>query len=117
MSSEGVWSRLQYAIDTEQTRMRVFDWDQAARIILEEQPREVSAGLGLDWSWTGGRIFAWSRPVFNDYTYLSSCWATPEIDVDGHVFPCWIWQDLTEWDESTKWPDSALQILGVYRNN
>lgn len=89
----------------------VFDWDKAAQLIRERQPKEASAGLAQDWEWTGGLIFAAGEPVLDSYTFLSSTWATPELDMDGEVIPCWRWRAETEWDSGTKWPESALAIL------
>jgi hypothetical protein len=92
---------------------RVFDWDRAAALIREREPREASAGLGGDWEWTGGSIWRDGAPVPRDetYTYLSSTWATPELDLDGEVIDCWVWRDGSGWDSDTYWPDSALAIL------
>lgn len=94
-----------------ENRMRVFDWNKAATLIKERKPKYADAGLGGDWEWTGGEIFSNGKVVTNSYTYLASCWAIPEIDIDGDVIPCWSWMDETEWDEHTKWPDSARKIL------
>ena len=92
-------------------RPRVFDWDKAARIIREKQPREASAGLRDDWEWTGGTIYEDGHPVRDDYTYLASNWAIPELTLDGETMECWTWEDETKWDADTKWPKSALKIL------
>lgn len=70
-------------------RRRVFDWDRAARFIVEYKPRRVEAGLRDDWEWTGGTIYEDGCPVRDDYTYLASTWAIPEIALDGDVEPCW----------------------------
>lgn len=51
----------------------------------------------------------------DDYTYLASTWATPVLSYkDGEVeleFPCFVMEHDTEWNEKTKWPESALKIL------
>ena len=92
--------------------VRVFDWEKAARRIREVKPRKASAGLRSDWEWTGGTIYAGGQPVLDDYTYLASTWATPELDLDGDVEECWRFQkDTPGWDSSTKWPPEALAIL------
>ncbi len=69
--------------------MMVFDWVRAARIIKELQPQEASAGLEEDWENTGGRIFVDGKPYTDDYTFLASTWATPQLLLDGKLFDCY----------------------------
>lgn len=92
---------------------KVFDWDKAARLITEKQPQEASAGLSGDWEYTGGPIYRSGEPVSEDdtYTYLSSTWATPELDMDGEVIDCFVMNSECEWNAETYWPESALKIL------
>ena len=101
---------------------KVFDWDKAARLIKQHQPRFASAGLSEDWSCTGGTIYADGRVIgidekdnddFATYTYLSSTWATPTLRMDGVEYQCYVMENNTEWEYDTKWPQSALDILGV----
>jgi len=97
-------------------RVKVFDWDKAARLIRERGAREARAGLAGDWEWTGGAILKVGFPVaqHDTYTYLSSTWATPEIEIDGILEDCWCWQDDSPgWDEHTYWPESAKALLCV----
>ena len=90
----------------------VFDWDKAAKRITEVHPESASAGLRGDWEWTGGEIYRDGEPVRSEYTYLASTWATPELEMDGDVEPCYRMQsEVPNWDSGTKWPDSALKIL------
>lgn len=92
----------------------VFDWDKAARLIAERKPQTASAGLSGDWEWTGGEIYRDGKPVPADdtYVYLSSTWATPELELDGDVIDCFLMKSQTPgWDEKTYWPASALAIL------
>lgn len=92
--------------------MKVFDWDKAARLILEYGAYEAYAGLGGDWEYTSGLIYRDGKPVTNDYTYLASTWATPEIEIDGTTMDCYRMESETPgWDAGTKWPSSALAIL------
>ena len=91
--------------------LMVFDWDKAARIIAERKPKQAEAGLRGDWEWTSGTIYEDGEPVHDDYTYLASTWATPELDIDGEIIDCYVMQSETEWDSDTKWPESALAIL------
>jgi hypothetical protein len=88
----------------------VFDWIKAAEIIKSEKPQRVSAGLRSDWEYTGGEIYRDGEIVTDDYTFLASTWATPEICVDGDVRDCYVVGHPT-WDAGTKWPDEALAIL------
>jgi hypothetical protein len=93
-------------------RLRVFDWEKAARLIVERKPELASAGLQDDWDWTGGVIARNGDPVRDSYTYLASMWAIPEIGLDGELIDCWKYKDETPgWDSHTKWPPEALAIL------
>lgn len=92
----------------------VFDWNKAAHLIKERNAKYANAGLEGDWEWTGGNIWDVSKGgiVEDDYTYLSSTWATPEIEIDGETEDCYLMQSQTEnWDSETKWPDSAKAII------
>lgn len=95
--------------------LMVFDWDKAAQLIRENKPETVSAGLRGDWEWTGGTIWENGEPDMESYTYLSSTWAVPEIDLDGEIIECFKMQSETnEWDSRTKWPDNtANEARGV----
>ena len=92
--------------------LMVFDWDKAAKLIKESGLKNASAGLRRDWEYTGGEIFTDGQPNLDDYTYLASTWATPELMIDGEVVECYRMQSETPgWDSDTKWPESALAIL------
>ena len=92
--------------------LMVFDWDKAARIIKERKAESAAAGLRGDWEYTGGVIFEDGKPCKDDYTYLASTWAAPELSVDGDVIPCYNMQsEVPRWGYNTKWPKSALDIL------
>ena len=92
--------------------LMVFDWDRAARLIRERKPECASAGLRSDWEYTGGTIYEDGKPVMDDYTYLASTWAVPELDMDGEIVECYCMQhEAPRWDANTKWPYSALAIL------
>jgi hypothetical protein len=97
-------------------KQMIFDWHKAARLIKEHQPQEASAGLNSDWEYTGGLIWSGKDgPVKkgDTYTYLSSNWATPELDLDGTIHDCYIDSDNNPegWGSDTLWPQSALDIL------
>ena len=89
----------------------VFDWDKAARLIKENQPKEAAAGLKNDWVWTGGVIYCDGKPITDSYTYLASTHAIPELIMDGVYCDCYLSMNETEWDSETKWPQTALDIL------
>jgi hypothetical protein len=93
---------------------RMFDWDKAAKLIREAQPVTASAGLQDDWEWTGGIIWHGGKPNTEEYTYLASLWAIPELEMDGDVVECWKNVDEdNEWNSEEKWPESALAILNA----
>ena len=92
--------------------LMVFDWDKAAQLILEHKATYAAAGLRNDWEYTGGTILLDGKPVKNEYTYLASTWAMPEILINDYTIPCYKMQSETPgWDSDTKWPASALDIL------
>lgn len=97
---------------------KVFDWDEAARRIREQNASCASAGLCGDWENTGGPIWQDGAPVPSDqtYTYLASTWATPELEIDGVVEDCFIMEDdmPEDWCDDPAllyWPESAKNIL------
>lgn len=91
--------------------LMVFDWDEAARIIKACGAKNASAGLRGDWSGTGGDILCDGK-IADDYTYLASTWAVPEIEIDGKFIACYRMQSATPgWDAKTSWPQSARDIL------
>lgn len=92
----------------------VFDWDKAARLIVDRAAKSASAGLQGDWEYTGGLIFTNGTPVPEDeaYVFLASTWATPELEIDGETFECYRMESETPgWDAKTYWPESAVAIL------
>lgn len=92
--------------------MMVFDWVRAAQIIKAYKPKEASAGLEEDWEWTSGRIFVDEKPYTDDYTYLASTWATPQLLLDGKLFDCYVMKnEVPDWNAYTQWPQIALDIL------
>lgn len=95
------------------SRARVFDWDEAARVIKESGCSEANAGLSGDLEWTGGIILEGGAPVPKDhtYTFLQSNWATPVLIIDDEERECWKFSDETEFNAYTYWPQSALDIL------
>jgi hypothetical protein len=104
---------LSIGLENRRRPIRVFDWNQAAKLILEKKPRIAEAGLSGDWEYTGGTIYEHGEIQKESYTYLASTWATPTLvltwDDETEEIPCWTHND--EWDHKTKWPESALLIL------
>lgn len=93
--------------------MKVFDWDEAARKIRDSKCTDAAAGLEEDWGWTSGAIYRDGKPVKDDYMFLASTWATPVIRIDGITYLCYKMEhEVPGWDSRTKWPPSALEILG-----
>ena len=95
---------------------KIFDWDKAARLIIQHGAQNAGAGLAEDWGWTGGTILEDSKVVLDSYTFLSSTWATPIVRLFNASngckdYECYIMESDTEWDHNTKWPESAIGIL------
>ena len=104
---------LAYAINmsTPDGHGKVFDWVKAAKILKEKNPDEACAGLLEDMEWTAGTIWLEHKPYNEEYTYLSSRWATPVLEIDGEHIECWESSDGSKWNSDTKWPDEALALI------
>jgi len=92
----------------------VFDWEKAAELIKEHQPKLARAGLRDDWEYTGGSIWKDGSPVDEESTYvfLASTWAVPEIELDGEVQECYKMEnEVPEWGAETFWPEEARKII------
>lgn len=93
--------------------LMVFDWDKAAHILAERNPDEAFAGLRYDYEYTAGIIWRKGRPVRNEYTYLASTWAHQMLIIGDEEIECWRYKgEVPEWGSETKWPKSALRIVG-----
>lgn len=100
---------------------KVFDWDKAASIIKEHLIKHpdliAEAGLQGDWEYTGGVIFKDKQPTSENYTYLSSNWATPTLilsweDEEQEELDCWTYmENECRFDSSSKWDEGSLAIL------
>lgn len=100
----GYWS--------ERKEQKVFDWDKAASIIKERQPKQAVAGLKEDMEYTAGVIWEDGHIVVDSYTYLASTWATPVLVLDGdEIIPCYLMASKTTYTSGTVWPESALAII------
>lgn len=93
-------------------RSRVFDWDAAADYMKKRDIQDARAGLQSDLEWTGDFILIDGKIPEGATPYLSSVWATPVLVIDDEEIPFWIWEDETDWDSDTFWPDSAKKIMG-----
>ncbi len=99
----------------------VFDWDKAVKLILENDWKNCGAGLSSDFEWTAGHILVDGKPYNNDYTYLASTWATPQLIVYGDkddgvfeyedVIDCYIMKSETEYDHDTKFPEHLTKLF------
>ena len=96
---------------TRNQECKVFDWDKAAKIIKERDAKDAWAGLNEDYRSTGGMILEDGKIVKDPYVFLASTWDIPTLYVGGDEIPCYVMESQTEWDESTKWPESAVKIL------
>ena len=113
MDSMTAFARAKAAQGNEQM---VFDWEKAARLILEHKATYASAGLRGDWEWTGGPIFADGEPVPKDqtYVYLASNHAEPELELNGDMIECYRpCSETPGWRSDTYWPQEALNILAT----
>ncbi len=96
-------------------KQMVFDWDKAAEIISKRLAHDpdlkAEAGLEGDWDYTGGTIFEAGKPA-DDYTYLSSNWATPTLIInDREEIPCYTADEDTRFGSDSKWDEQSLAIL------
>lgn len=100
--------------------LMVFDWDKAVSIIKERNLKNCGAGLKSDFEWTAGMILVDGKPYTEDYTYLASTWATPQLiiysDEDSDVFDyvetvdCWKYFDGT-YGSDTKFPEHLVSLF------
>lgn len=102
---------------------RVFDWDTFAKVVAENRNATFEVGLVGDWEPTSGTVWRKGQ-IVGGYSYLSSNWATPAyIMNDRGKVPCWIYEDeaIRRWGEvnlaSLKYPQSALDILGITKSD
>lgn len=100
--------------------LMVFDWDKAVQIIKDKGLRNCGAGLDSDFEWTAGMILVDGKPYTDDYTYLASTWATPQLIVysdnenEGiydyiETIDCYIMENETNYNSDTKFPDHLKQ--------
>lgn len=101
-----------------------FDWLTAAKIIkarfAEDSGIRVEAGLCDDWAYTGGCIFENGEPNVDDYTYLSSTWATPAMIItmsngDEIEIPCF--ESEGKYHSDSKWPEESLNVINTKQLN
>jgi hypothetical protein len=100
---------------------KAFNWDKAAEIIkenLKQHPNLIAeAGLQGDWEYTGGVIFENGKPTNENYTYLSSNWATPTLilewdEEEQEEIECFV-EENDRFNSKTKWDETSLSILGI----
>lgn len=93
---------------------KTFDWDKAAKILKERNVKDASAGLLEDWMYTSGIILEDGKPK-KEYTYLSSAWATPVLEIINEddaeeLIECYVEGDC-KFDSDTNWPKSSRDIF------
>ena len=93
--------------------LMVFDWDLAVKIIKDNNINNAVAGLATNMEWTSDMILEEGKPCEDVYAYLSSTWAIPILvnSDNDEEYDCFIMEGGTEYDSSTVWPDSALELL------
>lgn len=98
--------------------LMVFDWGKAVDLINENRYKNCGAGLESDFEWTAGNILSDGKPVIDDYAYLASTWATPQLIVysdNGEYIldeiDCFVMQSQTSWDADTKFPEDQQKRL------
>src|SRR5574343_1179603 len=91
-------------------QLMVFDWNAAAAYLRDNGIKDASAGLSGDLGYTSGVILRDGKPVTDDYTYLASMWAVPVLVLGDDTEVPMVTSEASGFDESTKWPASALAI-------
>lgn len=100
---------------------KVFDWNKAASIIKDKYKKHkdliAEAGLQGDWDYTGGIIFKEGKPINDNYTYLSSNWATPKLilswnNQEQEEIECFLIGE-DKYSSDSKWDEESLKTLGI----
>ena len=90
--------------------LKIFDWNKAARLIVESKVETAKAGLEEDWENTS-RIIWFRGIVAEGNTPIESRFATPVVEIDGEKIACYIFDcDLDNWQEK-EWPNLARIIV------
>lgn len=98
----------------------VFDWDKAVQIIKDLGLKNCAAGLSSDFGYTAGMILVDGKPYTDDYTYLASTWAKPQLiicsgshdDYDCcETIDCYTMDSQTEYDSDTKFPKHLIDLF------
>ena len=96
-------------------KMKVLNFKEVARIIVEEKPINIEAGLLTDWKYTKVDIYH-DGAVLTDVGcgYLGSKWATPAIiieDKDGNEreVECYTLED--DYNSDEMWDNKTLSYL------
>lgn len=94
-------------------KIRVFDWEKAAKIILERKAEKAVAGIDTDWLGTRDAIYKDGKPVENrdSGAYLQSHWGFPTLSVNGDMIQCYREVKVESDELFDWWPDRALEVL------
>ena len=112
LSSEKIFNKMKQV--TVESACYYFNWEAAAQIILEKQPKKAVAGLSGDLFWTAGTIWENGHIVDDRYVYLSSLWATPILLLDDiEEIPCYKVSTTIDpkTDPKISWPPEARRII------
>ena len=98
------------------SKLKVFDWDKFTDYILslDKLPENVIIGLNGDFEHTNGYAIRngkiWNRP--DPSMWLSSTHCVPCFTFDNESCEeCWLWEDETEYDRRTFWPEHCVVKL------
>ena len=98
----------------------VFDWNKAVEIIKDRNLQNCAAGLDGDFGYTAGIILSDGKPYTDDYTYLASTWAKPQLIImdssgcdfdDCETIDCFVMEGETKFNESTKFPQDLIDLF------
>lgn len=88
---------------------KVFDWNEAARILRETGAMNAWAGLHSDWEFTSAQILENGKIKYK-IPYGASTWDIPVLRTEFGIYPCFLMESETDWCECTIWPESAISI-------
>jgi hypothetical protein len=89
----------------------VFDWERAAKLMKAYDGENVRAGMKNAWTdfYDNAGFILKNGEAVNEAGIVASYNATPTIEIDGRLFPCFRWAD--ESDHSASWTDAAVEIM------
>ncbi len=75
-------------------KTKYYDYRKAAKLLIKNNVKKAALGMKEDWDWTADEItIAKLKKFRNKRTKIcginGSIWATPSIEIDGAMLPCW----------------------------